>query len=107
MRRVTCSMCGGNHLYRPKASTAKSSTGSSGSRRAAGTSRKTRQAIINLDPNDARAYDMNASFSTGDIINHPKFGLGSVETEIAPNKIEVKFQEGKKLLLHNLKNSRH
>jgi len=37
----------------------------------------------------------------GDLINHPKFGLGCVETIKPPNKIEVRFQEGKKILLHN------
>jgi len=44
---------------------------------------------------------MSACFMEGDLINHPKFGLGCVETIKPPNKIEVRFQEGKKILLHN------
>jgi hypothetical protein len=50
---------------------------------------------------------MNNSFSAGDVINHPKFGLGAVETALPPNKIEVRFQEGKKMLLHNMRNFRY
>jgi hypothetical protein len=48
---------------------------------------------------------MNNNFAAGDVINHPKFGLGSVEVSFSPNKIEVRFQEGKKLLLHNRRTS--
>jgi hypothetical protein len=48
---------------------------------------------------------MHSMFSTGDVISHPKFGLGRVQTAPAPNKIEVQFKEGTKLLLHNMKRS--
>jgi len=44
---------------------------------------------------------MSKYFTEGDLINHPKFGLGCVENIKPPNKIEVRFQEGKKILLHN------
>lgn len=95
--RVTCSMCGSNHLYRQKA------TATSRSTKAGGGSKKTKQSTRDIDLSAVKSYSMNARFSAGDFIDHPKFGIGAVETELAPNKIEVKFQEGRKLLLHNMK----
>ena len=49
---------------------------------------------------------MNHNYAAGDVISHSKFGPGLVETVLPPNKIEVRFQEGKKMLLHNMKNFR-
>lgn len=45
-----------------------------------------------------RAYDMNSSFVTGEVISHPKFGLGEVREVTRPNKMEVLFQDGLRVL---------
>lgn len=107
VRRVTCSMCGGTHNFKRKAATTSSSGDSATTKRATG-SRRTKEAqAFTIDPSrPQKAYDMNHNYSTGDVINHPKFGLGLIENSLPPNKIEVRFQEGKKLLLHNMKNVR-
>jgi len=111
VRRVTCSMCGSIHNYRQKAVAAASSAGDGAEptttrKRATGT-RRSKEPAYAIDPSrPVKSYDMNNYFSAGDVINHPKFGLGAVETALPPNKIEVRFQEGKKLLLHNMKNFR-
>ena len=68
--------------------------------------RKTEELRTVIPEDPVKSYDMNTNFLAGDVINHPKFGLGSVEVSFPPNKIEVRFQEGKKLLLHNMKNFR-
>ena len=105
VRKVTCSICGGNHLYKSKKPEPK--TRSATKTTAAGKTRRTRQAAFTIDPNSkVRSYNINTSFAAGDVISHPKFGLGAVEIALPPNKIEVRFQEGKKLLLHNMKNIR-
>ena len=110
VRKVTCSMCGGNHNYKQKApvsASATASAGEGGARKKAGSRRSKEDAVFVIDPKrPIKSYDMNTSFSAGDVISHPKFGLGAVETSLPPNKIEVRFQEGKKLLLHNMKNFR-
>ena len=102
VRKVTCSMCKGTHNYKdkapekpaPRAPRAKSATGSRQSKQGG---------AFAIDPKrPVKSYDMNTNFAAGDVINHPKFGLGSVEISFPPNKIEVRFQEGKKLLLHNI-----
>jgi hypothetical protein len=110
VRKVICSMCGGTHNFKQKptigASTS-ASTAEGATKKRGGTRRSKEEQAFSIDPKrPIKSYDMNTSFSAGDVINHPKFGLGAVETSLPPNKIEVRFQEGKKLLLHNMKNFR-
>jgi hypothetical protein len=101
IQKVTCSTCGGTHNYRSKPSAEKkAATGA----KTAGTrsTRGSKTASYTINPNaPVRSYSMSSNFSEGDVINHPKFGLGSVLTSLAPNKIEVRFEEGTKILLHN------
>ncbi|MEK6322674.1 MAG: hypothetical protein AABN33_13440 [Acidobacteriota bacterium] len=112
VRRVTCSMCGSTHNYKVKPAAvpdgAGSSTAAAPTKRKAGSRRSKETNTFNIDPKrPVKSYDMNNIFSSGDVINHPKFGLGAVEATLPPNKIEVRFQEGKKMLLHNMKNFRY
>lgn len=51
-----------------------------------------------LNTDQAIPYDMNRKFRANDVINHATFGLGVVKSIIPPNKMEVLFQLGKKLL---------
>ena len=108
VRRVTCTTCGSTHNYKvrpaPIADAAAAAPATTTKRR--GGSRRAKEAnAFSIDPKKTpKSYDMNNSFSAGDVINHPKFGLGAVETALPPNKIEVRFQEGKKMLLHNMRN---
>jgi hypothetical protein len=108
VRRVSCSMCGSTHNYKVKPVAAPESGVAAGTttKRKTGGSRRTKEAnAFSIDPKrPVKSYDMNNIFSAGDVINHPKFGLGAVEITLPPNKIEVRFQEGKKMLLHNMKN---
>ena len=110
VRRVTCSMCGGTHNFKRKAaaSAAASASGEALKTKRATSSRRTKATqAFTIDPSrPQKAYDMNHNYSSGDVISHPKFGPGLVETILPPNKIEVRFQEGKKMLLHNMKHFR-
>jgi hypothetical protein len=109
VKKVTCSMCGSLHNFKQKPAPAASGTERPTKKRAAtGTKRSRESAAFSIDPKrPVKSYNMDSNFSSGDVINHPKFGLGSVESSPGPNKIEVRFQEGKKLLVHNLKSMRH
>ena len=49
-------------------------------------------------PPAAIAYDMQARYKVGNLVKHPKFGLGVVKTLIGVNKVEILFEEGLKLL---------
>jgi len=111
VRRVTCSMCGSTHNYKVKpVAAADSAAGGDAApvKRKTGSRRAKEANAFTIDPKrPVKSYDMNNIFAAGDVINHPKFGLGAVETALPPNKIEVRFQEGKKMLLHNMKNFRY
>ena len=112
VRRVTCSMCGSTHNYKVKPAAAAdgeaSGAGTATTKRKTSSRRVKEATTFTIDPKrPVKSYDMNNIFSAGDVINHPKFGLGAVETALPPNKIEVRFQEGKKMLLHNMKNFRY
>lgn len=102
VRRVTCSMCGGTHNFKRKATA--SAVAEPKPKRAAGSGRTKAGQAFTIDPSrPQKHYDMNHNYSAGDVISHPKFGPGLVENTLPPNKIEVRFQEGKKMLLHNMK----
>jgi len=109
VRRVTCSMCGSTHNYKVKPVAAPDgATAAAPAKRKTGTRRTKEAAAFSIDPKrPVKSYDMNNIYSAGDVINHLKFGLGAVEVTLPPNKIEVRFQEGKKMLLHNMKNFRY
>jgi hypothetical protein len=111
VKKVTCSMCGSLHNYKQKPAPAAAGTESAPktkTRTASGTKRSRESAAFSIDPKKTvKSYNMDSNFTAGDVINHPKFGLGSVESSPGPNKIEVRFQEGKKMLVHNLKSMRH
>lgn len=51
-----------------------------------------------MEPERAIPYDMNGTFRVKSLVAHPVFGLGVVKLVIPPKKIEVLFQDGKKLL---------
>lgn len=100
--KVQCHTCGGAHKYhkpkpekvaKPKAAktTARKST-----KPAPG--EQWEDLCAGLDPAAARPYDMAGSFKAKALINHPTFGLGVVVQLCPPNKIEVMFKEGVKLL---------
>lgn len=108
VRKVTCTMCNGTHNFKVKEPMVKKEgTRPVGRPPKSGGSRKSKEATYSIDPSrPVRTYNLDTSFSIGDVINHPKFGLGSVEATYLPNKVEVRFLDGKKTLIHNMKNCR-
>ncbi|MDB4969699.1 MAG: hypothetical protein JWN44_5388 [Myxococcales bacterium] len=50
---------------------------------------------------EARAYSPNETFALGEVVRHPSFDVGVVTAAPAPQKIEVTFRDGKKILLHD------
>lgn len=107
VKKVTCSMCNSTHNFKAvdpvKKETAKATTRTTKT----GGSRRSKETPFAIDPSrPVRHYSLDTNFAIGDVIDHPKFGLGSVEATHLPNKVEVRFQEGRKTLIHNMKNNR-
>jgi len=109
--RVECNTCGGTHNYYPPPApkTVRSTTSSTSSRPStAPRSVKKDPAQAdrdewlsvrqNLNVDRAIPYSMTVKCKVHDVVDHPVFGLGLVKLLIAPNKMQVLFEDGIKLL---------
>lgn len=110
--RVMCNTCDGHHNYHPpKSEPAPRPAGGRAQTPAAPRApRQTARAIRSADeeewqeatrraePSQLIRYDMNRAYAAGQFVNHPTFGVGLVKMVAKPNKMEVLFEEGRKLL---------
>lgn len=108
--KVQCNVCRALHNYRPviaeKKTTVRRSGEKSGQSGKNGRSAKEakaeshfRELLGGRDPVAAVHYAMTGSFGEDDLVNHSVFGLGLVTRMIPPNKIEVVFKEGSRILI--------
>lgn len=110
--RVQCNTCNGTHNYHaPKAEKPAREVKS----RATAAPKSPKEAKVSMtkaalleqaqwqdasrdaDPAGAIPYRMDAGFKVKNWVNHPTFGYGLV-LSVAGNKVEILFQDGKKLL---------
>jgi len=115
--RVECNTCNGVHNYHAppvaKEPAAPKKAALSKPRSTAATPRVSRKdptevereewALLQptFDPEKALPYDMNGRFLAKRLVLHPMFGLGVVKTVTVPNKMQVLFKDGIKLLRCN------
>ena len=108
--KVQCNVCRALHNYRPvqvekKATVRRSGEKSGQPGKTGGISRESkaennfRELLGGRDPLAALEYAMTVSFADDDLVSHPVFGIGLVTRMIPPNKIEVVFKEGSKVLI--------
>ena len=106
VRRVQCSTCGDVHAYRKPRGEVEDETPepAAAKKRAAAKKPSWQEAIdkigVNKANHNARPYTIRDHYHEGDIVSHPKFGVGFV-TEITENKAEVTFQDERRVLVHN------
>jgi Zn ribbon nucleic-acid-binding protein len=99
--RVECNTCGSIHNYRGetvKKDTRQRKAQAAKPRTANKAERNWEELLKDSDPKNALPYSMNTPMKKDQIIQHPSFGLGRVINCIHPNKMEVCFQSGIKLL---------
>jgi hypothetical protein len=104
-KRVKCNTCNSLHNYRAKPAKKRSTeTGTSGKKtKPRGKAYKDYLTLLTeADRSSARAYSIKNTFSENDVIEHPKFGTGLVQSTVKGNKIEVIFKDGPKLLIHHM-----
>ena len=108
--KVECRTCYGVHNYRaPKSAAAaaaapsapRAARSSSGSSRASAAKSEPEPPMVPPDHARIALYAISEKFSVGSWISHKTFGIGVVLREIASNKIEVRFDAGTKVLVHN------
>jgi hypothetical protein len=110
--KTQCKSCGGVHMYRPPKNSENSNSsaklrrtrkrtetgkGNSG-KPAAESSSRWKELVSGVDSNELRGYRMQEYFEEGELISHKAFGAGVVIGVRGPEKIEVLFEEGIKLL---------
>jgi hypothetical protein len=105
-RRVRCNTCNGEHNYRPNKPESKvAKKTEKGTTVKKASSKKTRQSwdevMQEASAKPHKRYSMSGSFGEGDWIEHTKFGLGCVQTFVAPNKITVRFADSTRMLVCN------
>ncbi len=57
--------------------------------------------ITQVDVSQAKKYSIHDKFEKGDLISHDKFGLGIVCKILTSKKMEVFFEDGRKLMAMN------
>lgn len=111
--KVECNVCGARHKYRPpkikkpkavekKKAVAKKTPKIPISQIKA--EAHFEEIMEGLDLSTAKPYSMTEMFRKGDLIDHSTFGMGLITSTIQPNKIEVTFKVGSKVLICKLKN---
>lgn len=56
------------------------------------------QRTMNQTAAASRPYAMSETFAVGDVVDHPKFGSGVVQELFPPDKMQILFREGAKML---------
>lgn len=59
---------------------------------------QTWQRSMNLTAAAPRPYAMTETFAVGDIVDHPKFGHGVVQELFPPDKMQILFRDGARML---------
>ncbi|MBI1921663.1 MAG: hypothetical protein HYS23_11365 [Geobacter sp.] len=103
--RVECNTCRGMHNYHEVVAAKtpairKTATASVKAKKKSGDDDREEWETLRLTIESGKAapYDMNGKFRVNTLVEHAVFGRGVVKTVIKPNKMEVLFSEGKKLL---------
>jgi hypothetical protein len=107
-RRVRCNTCNGEHNFRaskPVAKAVAKKAEKKGASTKKATTKKTRQSweevMQEASAKPHKKYSMSGSFGEGDWIEHATFGLGCVQSFVAPNKITVRFADSTRMLVCN------
>ena len=99
-KRTQCNTCKHQHVYRKEKK--KPAARKSASKTGAGVAKATDYGkyLEGRTKADSRRYSMKSKFIKGELIDHPKFGLGVTTALKDGSKIEVLFPEGPKTLVH-------
>lgn len=105
IRRVQCSPCGDVHSYRKPRGEEQDEVPEpvSAKKRAIAKKPTWKEAIDkvgNKINNLQRPYSIRDTYDEGDWLTHPKFGVGIV-TEIMELRVEVTFEDERRVLVHN------
>ena len=93
--KVECNTCSGQHKYRPPAVRKKPATRRTVDPRIA-EQKEWQKLQPDIEAKTAIDYTMKTAFKVGSVMKHPTFGLGLVQGNLGPQKVEVLFEDGKR-----------
>ena len=103
IRRVQCNPCGDVHGYRKPKGESDEETPEPTSKKKQPKAKPTWDQVMAKAKKAPRNYAIDEYFKEMEIVAHPKFGVGYVTENIGDDKIEVTFQDDKRVLVHNRK----
>jgi hypothetical protein len=104
VKRVLCNTCNKEHIYRaPKGektpTNKKKPVRKKRAKKIVAPDVLWEKALESAQDLPSSVYTLDGSFESGEKIDHKNFGLGLVTKLIHPNKMEVIFKEGTKIMI--------
>lgn len=105
IRRVQCNPCGDVHSFRkPRGETEDDVPEPvSARKRAALKKLNWDEFFARKSQSDAKPYEFREKYRENLIVRHPKFGVGFVSEVVSDSKVEITFQDARRILVHNRK----
>jgi hypothetical protein len=104
IRRVQCNPCGDVHPYRkPRGESDEEEAAPPNKKKAQKAKPTWDQVMAKSAKKHPKVYQLAEYFKEGELLSHPKFGVGFVSENIGDDKIEVSFKDDKRVLVHNRK----
>ncbi len=102
VKKVLCSACQTEHAYKaPKSDGARGGAAANKTPTRRGRKKDWPSLVAKIEETEIADYDIHGDFTETPAIRHKKFGIGVVTKVLDDNKIEVLFQEDKKVLAQN------
>ncbi|HEY3357161.1 MAG TPA: hypothetical protein VGQ83_28180 [Polyangia bacterium] len=106
IRRVQCNPCGDVHSYRkPRGEMDDEPPEPLAVKKRAQLKKPTFEEYVaaSRKSETPRPYGFRETYANGDLVSHPKFGLGYVSELLSDDKLEITFKDGRRILVHNRK----
>jgi hypothetical protein len=105
IRSVLCTTCNTTHAYRPPRGESEEEAPEPVAVRRRQSSHKLSwaDATKHVDATSLRFYSPKESYSAGETVDHPTFGLGYISDVLNDMKLEAVFKDGPRILVHNRK----
>ena len=103
IRRVQCNPCGDVHSFRkPRGETEDDVPEPVAARKRAMLKKPGwEEFFARRSQNDAKPYEFREHYRENLIVHHPKFGVGFVSEVVSDSKVEITFQDARRILVHN------
>lgn len=105
IRRVQCNPCGDVHSYRKPRGEAEDDIPEPVAARKRAMLKKLswEEFFAKHGEKEAKPYEFREHYRENQIVRHPKFGKGYVSEVVSDSKVEITFQDARRILVHNRK----